>query len=113
MTDLANFDGNFNYADEPKGQYREKVVLTGSFSPNGFGLSEMHGNVWEWCLDHWHENYLGAPNDGSSWSNINNDRVLRGGSWNNIPKNCRSASRNLLAADARLNSVGFRIACSC
>jgi eukaryotic-like serine/threonine-protein kinase len=113
MTDLANFDGNFNYADEPKGQYWEKVVLTGSFSPNGFGLSEMHGNVWEWCLDHWHENYLGAPSDGSSWSNINNDRVLRGGSWNNIPKNCRSASRNLLAADARLNSVGFRIACGC
>jgi eukaryotic-like serine/threonine-protein kinase len=110
-TDLANFDGNFNYSDEPKGQYRERPMPVGSFPPNKFGLHDMHGNVWEWCADNWHENYLGAPQNGSSWNDNNETRVLRGGSWNNIPKNCRSASRNSLSVNNQSNSVGFRIAC--
>ncbi len=56
----------------------------------------MHGNVWEWCQDTWHESYKGAPSDGSAW--IDNDskiRTLRGGSWYDLPGKCRSASRNL------------------
>jgi eukaryotic-like serine/threonine-protein kinase len=110
-TDLANFDGNFNYVDEPKGKYREKTLRVDSFPANGFGLNDMHGNLWEWCEDSWNENYLGAPTDGSSWNNGSSARVLRGGAWNNIPKNCRSASRNSLLASDRLHSVGFRIVC--
>jgi eukaryotic-like serine/threonine-protein kinase len=110
-TDLANFDGNFNYIDGPKGKYREKTLRVDSFPANGFGLCDMHGNLWEWCEDSWNENYLGAPTDGSSWNNGNSARVLRGGAWNNIPKNCRSASRNSLLSSDRLHSVGFRIVC--
>jgi eukaryotic-like serine/threonine-protein kinase len=110
-TDLANFDGNFNYVDEPKGKYREKTLRVDSFPANGFGLNDMHGNLWEWCEDGWNENYLGAPTDGSSWHNSSSARVLRGGAWNNIPKNCRSASRNSLLSSDRLHSVGFRIVC--
>lgn len=56
---------------------------------------DTHGNVWEWCADDWHENYSGAPNDGSAWiTNNNNQKLLRGGSWLNPPRNCRSAYRN-------------------
>jgi formylglycine-generating enzyme required for sulfatase activity len=76
----------------------------------------MHGNVWEWCLDHWHENYDGAPIDGSAWIESdrpkNAPRVLRGGSWNNIPRSCRSAYRFRNVADIRDLDIGFRVVCA-
>jgi formylglycine-generating enzyme required for sulfatase activity len=97
-TDLASYDGNYAYGEGVKGQYREKTTPVGSFKvANSFGLYDMHGNVWEWCQDHWHKSYAGAPIDGSAWIDPDRDeeasRVLRGGSWINDPGGCRSATR--------------------
>ncbi|MDB9383724.1 formylglycine-generating enzyme family protein, partial [Nodularia spumigena CS-584] len=77
------------------GQYRQKTTPVGSFPPNAFGLYDMHGNLWEWCLDTWHSNYKVAPRDGSAWIDNDNQkfRLLRGGSWGSNPRLCRSASR--------------------
>jgi eukaryotic-like serine/threonine-protein kinase len=107
-TEVANFDGNYIYADATKGQYRCQTTVVGSFPANDFGLADMHGNVWEWCEDHWHENYQGAPLDGSSW-NDNDYRLLRGGAWNYIPSDCRSAVRSRLSANVRNYYIGFRV----
>jgi formylglycine-generating enzyme required for sulfatase activity len=82
----------------------------GSFPPNAFGLYDMHGNVWEWCQDSYHNSYNGAPTDGSAWiDNNNQSRLLRGGSWYYCPVNCRSANRNRNEADNRNNNIGFRV----
>jgi formylglycine-generating enzyme required for sulfatase activity len=122
-TDLANyrgtdreFEGNTylgNYGQGPKGSFREQTTEVGSFPPNAFGLYDMHGNVWEWCQDVWHENYEGAPTDGSAWLEGGNQtsRLLRGGSWGDIPVFCRSAARVRDAPDGTLNDVGFRVVC--
>lgn len=114
-TELANYAGNDTYASEPKGKYREETTEVGSFPPNAFGLYDMHGNVWEWCQDTWHDSYKGAPSDGSVW--INNDnkyQMLRGGSWISNPSNCRSASRTDDRAERiYINShIGFRVVCA-
>ncbi|MBE9194414.1 formylglycine-generating enzyme family protein [Synechocystis sp. LEGE 06083] len=96
-TKLANYNGSYTYAEEGKGQYRKQTVEVGSFPPNPWGLYDMHGNVWEWCEDAWHENYQGAPTDGSAWVDNHSQtirRVLRGGSWSVNPGNCRAANRN-------------------
>jgi len=112
--ELANYDGNYIYGDAPKGTYRKRTTDVGSFSANTFGLYDVHGNVWEWCADHWHQNYQGAPTDESAWT-TNGDseqRVIRGGSWNCSPVSCRSANRNYIAPANRFNNVGFRVVCS-
>jgi formylglycine-generating enzyme required for sulfatase activity len=102
-----------NYGDGPKGKYRGSTVAASEFSPNGFGLHSMHGNVWEWCMDHWHSGYETAPNDGSAWldegADQNADRVMRGGAWSNSPQNCRSAYRIFYAPGVRNNNLGFRV----
>ena len=95
-TDLANYHGDRTYAEEEKGQYRKETLEVGSFPPNPWGLYDMHGNVWEWCEDGWHDNYQGAPMNGSVWNDnhaSHNFCVLRGGSWLKHPGNCRSATR--------------------
>ncbi len=112
--DLANYDGNYSYADGPKGAYREQTTDVGSFLPNVFGLSDMHGNVFEWCADRWHSNYEGAPTDGSAWIADADDKelyVLRGGSWIVIPGYCRSAYRYSLSHGYRDFDFGFRVVC--
>ncbi len=110
--DLANYRANEIYANEPKGEYRGKTTPVGSFPPNAFGLYDMHGNVWEWCEDDWHDNYEGAPDDGSAWiSGTSNTKVVRGGSWNYTPGLCRSAFRVNDSPDFRSNDGGFRVAC--
>jgi len=82
----------------------------GSFKPNAFGLYDMQGNLWQWVADSWHDNYNGAPGDGSEWQGNDSQRVLRGGSWNNDPKRVRSAARNKAEAARRAHGIGFRIA---
>ena len=84
----------------------------GSFAPNGFGLHDMHGNVWEWVEDCWHANYEGAPSDGSSWTNeaACQSHVTRGGSFDLNPEYLRAASRAEFNADVRGLNLGFRVA---
>ncbi|ABG49919.1 serine/threonine protein kinase [Trichodesmium erythraeum IMS101] len=110
--ELVNYDGNYTYADAPKGKYRKETTDVGIFPPNAFGLYDMHGNVWEFCQDVWHENYNGAPTDGSAWETGGDSsrRVYRGGSWLNYPWWCRSALRNLYnSVEADNFYIGFRL----
>jgi formylglycine-generating enzyme required for sulfatase activity len=110
---LANYDADVTYLQERKVKSKRETTSVGDFLPNAFGLYDMHGNVWEWCLDNWHDNYEGAPIDGSAWlSDKENARyVVRGGSWLNGPRGCRSASRGYVTPDNRINDVGFRVVC--
>jgi eukaryotic-like serine/threonine-protein kinase len=112
--DLANYDGNYGYDNSPKGKYRQLTTAVGSFPANAFGLCDMHGNVWEWCEDEWHNHYQGAPTDGSAWTSGKDSTVktLRGGSWGDNPGKCRSASRLRDSPGTWLMTQGFRVACS-
>lgn len=93
-----------------------KEFPVGSYQvANNFGLYDMHGNVWEWCLDHLHENYQGAPQDGSAWidKNVIDRRcLLRGGSWSDGSIVCRSATRSYGIPGYRRDDIGFRVVCS-
>jgi formylglycine-generating enzyme required for sulfatase activity len=127
--ELANYDGNCSYVSGPKGDYRRQTTPVGMFPANAWGLQDMHGNVWEWCLDHWHESYKGSPTDGSAWlkaveqsnnastkvfddsSRDDRTRLLRGGSWSTYPGNCRSAYRSHVQPDGANSHVGFRVVC--
>ena len=94
------------------GKTNGQTVPVGSYSPNGFGLHDVHGNVWEWVEDCLHDSYQGAPSDGSAWTSGGDCslRVVRGGSWDFVPGNLRSALRSWLTTANRNVSVGFRVA---
>lgn len=111
LPELANYSGKTAYGFGAKGVDRQQTTSVGEFSANAFGLYDLHGNVWEWCLDHWHDNYKGAPNNGSAWLSEREelDRVVRGGSWHSAPQNCRSASRDRCRPEAQNQVVGFRV----
>jgi formylglycine-generating enzyme required for sulfatase activity len=82
----------------------------GRFRANAFGLKDMLGNVWEWTEDSYHDNYDGAPADGSAWDGKNTKHTLRGGSWNSDPQNVRAAVRNSNRPTLRFSIFGFRLA---
>ena len=103
-TDLQNYSKRIT---ENGGQ----THAVGTKLPNGFGLFDMHGNVWEWCQDWLRDSYNGAPSDGSAWVDGGEQkyRVLRGGSWNYLATFLRSAHRTFLTPAFRNDFVGFRV----
>ena len=110
----VNYDGNHPYRGGKKGLYRQETVPVASLPANPWGLYEMHGNIWEWCQDHWHETYDGAPSDGRAWIDEDADpgagRVLRGGSCSNYARDVRSAYRLAPHPGYRYSYSGFRCA---
>ena len=116
-TDLVNYDGNSTYDFPLKGIRRGKTTDVGSFPPNAFGLYDMHGNLYEWCADPNHKNYYRATSDGSVWESGGNNeyhehRLLRGGSWDSYPQECRSANRSCDVAGFSHFYYGFRVVCA-
>jgi formylglycine-generating enzyme required for sulfatase activity len=112
---LASYDSSEAYAEGPTGAARSESSWVASYPANAWGLHDMHGNVWEWCLDHWHPTYQGAPEDGSAWNDAqaqeHADRLLRGGSWGFGPRLCRSAYRYFIHPDFANFNLGFRVCC--
>ena len=111
-TDLANYFGDFVYGSGPTGACRRHSTDVNCFPPNAFGLYDMHGNVYEYCQDVWHDNYNLAPTDGSAWESRGDGsyRVLRGGSSIGAPSICRSAFRHRGHREATYYNYGFRVA---
>jgi formylglycine-generating enzyme required for sulfatase activity len=109
-TSISSRQANFvdAAAQSPEGTMPMPV---GSFFPNGFGLYDMQGNIWEWVQDCWHDNYAKAPADGSAWlSGDCQRRVVRGGGFNREAKFMRSASRYWIVGELRSALAGFRVA---
>jgi len=93
---------------------REATHPVGELEPNAWGLYDMHGNVWEWCDDDWHDNYLNAPKDGSPWIDEperSDRRVLRGGGWTSDAYKCRSSHRTDCPYGGLYSFMGFRVVC--
>ena len=115
-TDLANYNGSDEkygaYGRGEKGAYRRETNPVAAFEvANRFGLFDMHGNVWEWCQDHWHDSYTGAPEYGNVWISAGESkrRVARGGSWGDLPGDCRSAYRFRISPEDLSSDLGFRV----
>ncbi|MEB3323873.1 MAG: SUMF1/EgtB/PvdO family nonheme iron enzyme, partial [Cyanobacteriota bacterium] len=109
--DLANYDGNVSYGTGPKGTYLQETSEVSSFPANSWGVQDMHGNVWEWALDTWHDNYKEAPTDGTPWRSVGGqgEKLLRGGSWGSPPEDCGSAARIGHLKGDRSFFIGFRL----
>ncbi|MDD2387294.1 MAG: SUMF1/EgtB/PvdO family nonheme iron enzyme [Bacteroidales bacterium] len=110
-TSQANYNGNYPYNGNPKGTYKEKTMPVGSYSPNAWGLYDMHGNVLEWCSD-WYASdyYKNSPqNNPKGPTTAQSPRVLRGGSWSRYAGNCRSAYRSYSSPGIRRDYIGFRL----
>jgi len=107
----ANFRGKNPARGCSSGQFRKITTSVQSFSPNAWGLHDMHGNAFEWTQDCWNEKYIGAPANGSAWMKGDCSRaVLRGGSWYSNGEFLRSAARTSSLRDFPSSQIGFRIA---
>jgi formylglycine-generating enzyme required for sulfatase activity len=107
----ANYDGDFTYGDGAKGEYRGKTVPVDSFQPNPMGVYQVHGNLYDWVEDCYHDSYRRAPSDGSAWTSEDCSlRVVRGGSWIDDPRSLRSAYRLKVSTVFRFRNLGFRVA---
>lgn len=111
-TVTARFWGGAWEGHEPYAHAGSGTAPVDGRQPNQFGMHDMLGNVWEWCADHWHDNYKGAPSDGAVWITDHNEirRVLRGGSWDYVPGLVRAGIRVGYGAGDRDNDAGFRLA---
>ena len=114
--DQANYEGKNVYeGGGTKGEYRGKTLPVDSFEPNPWGLYQVHGNVWEWCEDVWHDSYTDKPEElkltGGAWTIGDSvSRVLRGGSWSGFPRSLRAAIRFRNGPGFRYYDIGFRLA---
>lgn len=112
-TEIANFFADFSFTENYEENYRNTPVAVDSFWPNGFGLYNMHGNVFEWCADDYHENYKNAPKSVAPWisGQAQATKMMRGGSWFNDTPYCRSAARDKNTQIGLSNASGFRVVC--
>ena len=112
--DKANVNGNYPYGTTTKGKFLERTTTVGSYVKNGFGLYDMHGNVYEWCGDLYDAKAYGSRSGTTtdpfvaSGSNL---LVLRGCAWMNYPRYAHAASRGMNTPGFRADGLGFRVAC--
>ena len=109
-TDQANYNGNYPMPGCSKGRYRKETISVGSFSPNAWGLYDMHGNVYEWCEDWYKDDYPSGHVTDPRGTSSGSDRVLRGGSWGDDAGSIRSAIRRRDGPDSGSFRIGFRVA---